>query len=562
MYNLSHLKNYLEQKFHIQNKLFWIITVFFLVLRLFWAAYFPMTNDEVYYWDWSRHLQLSYIDAPPLVAWCAYLGGLFFKGAFGARFTLPFIHILSCLFLVGSSKLICRYEGVPLKNKHIFYLLLLTETVPAFSLEGILLLPDGPLLFGISGALFFLLKSVTAPLPANPSFPRYLQGATGESRRNLPLFYAIPFGIFLGISALAKYHAFPIAVGFFLATVAFRGIKSLPKDILFWLVVIVTSAFIASPVFIWNIQNHWASFQFQGQHGFADMSFSVKPFFRYCLGMIFYIWPWFFFAFLYYAYKNCKLKSLHIFTILPFLILFFLILFSALGKQALPHWALPGFYLLIPSFVLWLHSSRLVQELNENRIRSTKKNKIFIIISIVFVVTLPTLACVDKFNQFIINSFVYFTGNADPLAQVFQWNNLQEELQKNKTITVNSQVYSPQISPCRKPYEIASLRWYWTAQMAFYFKNQPRVYNFDFSNSSFYSWRDSLTELAGCSILVIGSKNHFNKEQLEEVMNIENIEIFSLAPYTGNNIVVIKGVMKDSSILEKFDKNGKENIRY
>jgi len=38
------------------------------VLRAIFAAAFPLTADEGYYWLWSRHLALSYVDHPPLIA--------------------------------------------------------------------------------------------------------------------------------------------------------------------------------------------------------------------------------------------------------------------------------------------------------------------------------------------------------------------------------------------------------------------------------------------------------------------------------------------------------------
>ncbi|HKW51295.1 MAG TPA: hypothetical protein VJQ53_06115, partial [Candidatus Eisenbacteria bacterium] len=49
-----------------------------VVLRLVIAAYTPVIDDEAYYWNWSRHLSLSYLDHPPLVAW---LGALATSGA-------------------------------------------------------------------------------------------------------------------------------------------------------------------------------------------------------------------------------------------------------------------------------------------------------------------------------------------------------------------------------------------------------------------------------------------------------------------------------------------------
>lgn len=52
------------------KKLFWIS----LAVKLLLAALLPLTNDEAYYWVWSQHLQLSYDDHPPFVAWLFWIG--------------------------------------------------------------------------------------------------------------------------------------------------------------------------------------------------------------------------------------------------------------------------------------------------------------------------------------------------------------------------------------------------------------------------------------------------------------------------------------------------------
>ena len=127
--------------------------------------------------------------------------------------------------------------------------------------------------------------------------------------------------------------------------------------------------------------------------------------------------------------------------------------------------------------------------------------------------------------------------------------NLEQELKTQQNIEVNS-------------YKIASLRWYWTAQMAFYFQNQPNVFNFDLSNSSFYTWRDELDKLAGCHFIVIGSQNQFDENELKKIMNIEKIRYFSLSPFNGIKMVAVEGVMRDKAQLLEVYHRIKNNIKY
>src|SRR6202035_2464844 len=51
------------------------LTILALVaLRLFAAAWTPITFDEAYYWMWSKHLAGAYYDHPPMVAVVIRLG--------------------------------------------------------------------------------------------------------------------------------------------------------------------------------------------------------------------------------------------------------------------------------------------------------------------------------------------------------------------------------------------------------------------------------------------------------------------------------------------------------
>ncbi len=48
---------------------FWLVLLAFLVLHVILAVSLPLSGDEAYYWDCSRHLDWSYFDQPPLVIW-------------------------------------------------------------------------------------------------------------------------------------------------------------------------------------------------------------------------------------------------------------------------------------------------------------------------------------------------------------------------------------------------------------------------------------------------------------------------------------------------------------
>ena len=45
-----------------------------LAARALMAALVPLTADEAYYWLWSKHLDLGYLDHPPVIAWLIRAG--------------------------------------------------------------------------------------------------------------------------------------------------------------------------------------------------------------------------------------------------------------------------------------------------------------------------------------------------------------------------------------------------------------------------------------------------------------------------------------------------------
>lgn len=78
--------------------LIFLITVLHLVL----SPWVPLTNDEVYYWNWAQQLNGGYLDGPPMVAyWIAFSTSIFGNNPFGIRFTACFAWLI-VLWILGS----------------------------------------------------------------------------------------------------------------------------------------------------------------------------------------------------------------------------------------------------------------------------------------------------------------------------------------------------------------------------------------------------------------------------------------------------------------------------
>jgi 4-amino-4-deoxy-L-arabinose transferase-like glycosyltransferase len=58
----------------------WAIVAAVTFMRAIADFKLPLTGDEAYYWEWSRHLAFGYVDHPPAVAWTirafAWLGAV------------------------------------------------------------------------------------------------------------------------------------------------------------------------------------------------------------------------------------------------------------------------------------------------------------------------------------------------------------------------------------------------------------------------------------------------------------------------------------------------------
>jgi 4-amino-4-deoxy-L-arabinose transferase-like glycosyltransferase len=97
------------------------------------AALIPPVEDELYYWNWAQRLQPSYYDHPPMVAYLIRLStSVFGDTVFAIRF-------FSCVCMIVTVAVIAKLT----RDRRVLWLILAT---PLFSLGGILITPDAPLL--------------------------------------------------------------------------------------------------------------------------------------------------------------------------------------------------------------------------------------------------------------------------------------------------------------------------------------------------------------------------------------------------------------------------------
>jgi hypothetical protein len=199
------------------------------LVRFVCLAPLPLGNGEAYYYSWSRFLDWSYYDHPPLIAWmvrlttalgtspaAVRLGPVLAAGAFG----LMFYKLAERLF----------------RPRAAFFALVIVTAVPVFLASSFILNPEAPL----------------APL-----WIGFLL-AVERMRKRDEWYRPVIAGLLLGCAFLAKYTAFllfPAAVLYLAASSTSRRWLRRPSFYAGGLLALL----ITMPVIVWNQTRGWPS---------------------------------------------------------------------------------------------------------------------------------------------------------------------------------------------------------------------------------------------------------------------------------------------------------------
>jgi len=208
------------------------------------AALLDLCPDEAYYWVWSKRLDWSYFDHPPMVAWLiAAATRVFGDSPLAVR--LP---SLAAAFVVQASLAWTAFLLAPpaRKERAAFLTALIAGAVPATHAAAVINTIDSP------AAAFW---SLTLAFLAAAIFAKKTWG-----------WYAA--GVALGCALLSKYTT--VTLGGSMALLALfdaetrRALRT-PHP---WMAAVICIA-VFSPVIAWNASHEWGSFKFQLGHGTA-----------------------------------------------------------------------------------------------------------------------------------------------------------------------------------------------------------------------------------------------------------------------------------------------------
>jgi len=289
-----------------------------VVVHLLVGADMGLSVDEAHYLLYAQHPALSYFDHPPLVGWLQW-------SLVAIDAPVGVLRVLPCMLWVGTVLVVYRLAN-RLQGHGRFsragdaglWSLLALALAPLLHVLGLGLVPDTLLMF-----FAVLIMAQTWRLMEAE--------ALGQWRDWLV------WGLFLGLAGLSKYTAIFIALASGVCLLMAHGLRILRRP---WPWVAVMLAIgLVSPVLLWNAQNQWVSFRYQGAHG-AGGHWQVQEVLRFVLLQVLAFGPLLWWGLI----GHGKPAALRLFFWLPALVLTVL----AGGGTSMPHWTAPAWVALAP----------------------------------------------------------------------------------------------------------------------------------------------------------------------------------------------------------------------
>ena len=220
-----------------------VVLVYVSVLKLTFMGVVNLIPEEAYYWNYAQHLDLSYLDHPPMVAWLIWLSTAWLgKSEFLVRLPAFICWIVAAFFMFRLTVNLFD-RNTALRTS------LLLAVLPIYFGLGFFMTPDAPLYTTWVGCLYFLERALLS--------------------HHRKAWWGV--GVCMGFGMLSKYTIALLGLGtliFVLADQQSRRWLTRPEP--YFAAIITLMLF--TPVLVWNMQHDWASFMFQGSNRWNDSS--------------------------------------------------------------------------------------------------------------------------------------------------------------------------------------------------------------------------------------------------------------------------------------------------
>ncbi len=212
------------------------IVVFAVLLRLIYLGQAQLIPDEAYYWNYAQHMELSFLDHPPMVAWLIWLGtAIAGDNEFGVRIGAFVCGLITMGYLYALAHNL--YDKTTAMRA-----VLLLAILPFGFVPGMLMTADAPLMAAWAATLYYMERALLADQK----------------------WAWLGMGIAFGLGILSKYTLGllgPAALLFVILDPASRRWLSRPHAYL----AAAFALLMFSPVIIWNMEHNWVSILFQSQ---------------------------------------------------------------------------------------------------------------------------------------------------------------------------------------------------------------------------------------------------------------------------------------------------------
>ncbi len=291
----------------------------------------PLSGDEAYHWEWSRHLAFSYYDHPGLTAWVIWA----FTRVFGHTLTgvrigalLSTTLILAVIYFLAKDIYKSPRAG--------FFASAIAAFTGIFTAGSLMMTTDPPYAAFWSLAVLFMYLAVF---------------------RKRPGFFYLA-GIAFGLSMLGKF------LGLLLVPCIFFFLAFSPAH-RYWLfrkepyIACILGLLMLAPVFYWNAKNDWATFAFNLSIRHEDAGPHLLYLLEYIGGQLIIISPLIFIPLVYISFRawgsrRSEEKSTNLFllsfTAVP-LVAFGLV---SIFERAGAHWPAAAYVTGVPLFTGWL----------------------------------------------------------------------------------------------------------------------------------------------------------------------------------------------------------------
>ncbi len=418
--------NRLKELYHVDKYsfIFYILSIFLLIGRLFYIAYGPLdlSPDEAHYWEWSRRPDLSYYSKGPLIAYLILIttsiGG---DTELAVRFLAPFLLFFSSLFIYKLS--IDVYEN----SKTAALSGILFQVIPLFSTYGIIMTIDAPLMFFWTLSLLVFYRAIN----------------------NQSYFIWILLGVSIGLGMLAKY-----LMSFFIFSIFFfiflRERRLLRSSQIYLSMLIALIVFL--PVIVWNINHDFVTLRHTIGHAGLYEGWRLHPFslLEFLGSQMAVLTPLFFILLISFILKtDDRERTFFLCFSLPTLIFFLL---KSIHSKVQANWAMVGYpSLLIPLshyiVIRWSYFSHYT--------------KIFYRIALL---SLPIF-----FVLMHLMPFLSLDHRVNPVKRLMGWKELGQKISEvSREMSSNG------------PYFIFSDRYQISSEIAFYTDGNPITYCADF----------------------------------------------------------------------------------